>query len=220
MKQNTKNLKNLLLAATAAFGFAAAAHAQDPSKAPPNPGAPTALGLLGSTYAGVALNYFSLHNGPPSVARGATAYFSQSLDSNLDLGVTYDWVRAHAAGYSATRQDLGLSLTGYSRQSWGKPFVTFGLDHAWRHGDVTGRHGSWGLGAETGVEFQAAPAWVISPFVGWDRETGFNQSDLRYGVRTTYHITREWSVTATAQWMDYKRLVDRTGYSLGVNYHF
>jgi hypothetical protein len=220
MKQKIKSPKTIMLAATVTFGFAASAFAQDPAKAPPNPGAPVALGLLGGNYAGVAWNYYKLNDGPPAVARGATAFFNQSLDSNLDLGVDYDWQRARAAGFSTTEQKLGLSLTGYSKQDWGKPFVTAGVDHAWRRGEVTGRHGSWGLAAESGVEFQAAAAWVVSPFVGWDRETGFNRSDLRYGARTTYRFTREWSATATAQWMDFKRGVDRAGYSLGVNYHF
>ena len=67
MKQNTKNLKNLILAAAASLGLAASALAQDPLKAPANPGDPMQLSLLGSTYSGLAWNYYKLDDGPPSV---------------------------------------------------------------------------------------------------------------------------------------------------------
>lgn len=219
MNQKTKNLKTFILTAAATLGVAASAFAQDPMKSPPNPAAPTAQGLLGSTYAGLAWNYYKLNDGPPSVARGATAYFNQSLADNLDLGVGYDWMRTRAAGFSTTEQKLGLSMTSFVKTDWGKPFLTAGLDHAWRNSGL-GKHGSWGLGAETGVEFQATPVWSVAPFVGWDRETSFNRNDLRYGVRTNYRITKEWSVTAAAQWLDVKREVDRAAFSLGVNFHF
>jgi hypothetical protein len=220
MKQNTKNLKTLILAAAASLGVAATALAQDPLKAPPNPNAAAGLGLLGSTYAGLAWNYYQLKDGPPSVARGATGYFSQALADNLDLGVTYDWMRTRSAAFSTTEQKLGLSMTHYLKTDWGKPYLTAEVDHAWRNSGLGGKNGSWGLGAEAGVEFQASPMWFVTPFVGWDRETGFNRNDLRYGARTTVRFTRQWSVTATAQWLDVKRDVDRAGYSLGVNYHF
>ena len=220
MKQNTKNLKTLILATAAALGLAATAFAQDPLKAPANPGDPVQQSLLGSTYSGVAWNYYKLDDGPPSVARGVSAYFNQRLGDNLDLGVDYEWLRARASDYSASHQQLGLSVASFSKQSWGKPYASTGLNYAWRHGSVSGRRGSLGLGAETGVEFQAASAWTIAPFVGWDRQTGFNQNDLRYGARTTVFFTNRWSATATAQKMDYKRLVDRIGYSVGLNYHF
>ncbi len=220
MNQKTKNLKNLILVAAASLGLAASALAQDPMKAPPNPAAPAPQGLLGSTYAGLAWNYYKLNDGPPSVARGYSAYLNQALAENLDLGAGYDWMRARAAGFSATEQKLNLSLTSYAKTDGGKAFLTGGVDHAWRRGDVTGSHDSWGLGAETGYEYQAAPTWVITPFIGWDRETGFNRNDTRYGVRTAVRLNRSWSVTGTAQWIDMKREVDRAGYSVGMNFHF
>lgn len=220
MNQKTNHLKTLTLLATASLGFATSALAQDPMKAPLNPAAPVPQGLLGSTYAGVAWNYYDLRDGPPSVGRGATAYFNEALADNLDLGVGYDWARTTAAAFSTAEQKLDLSLTGYSKQTWGKPFVTFGIDHAWRHGNVVGRHGSWGMAAETGVEFQVAPALVVSPFIGWDRETSFSRNDMRYGVRTTYRVSREWSVTGTAQLVDLQHTADYTKFSVGVNYHF
>jgi opacity protein-like surface antigen len=219
MNQKTNNLKNLILAAAVSLGFAASAFAQDPLKSPPNPNARTGEGLLGGTYTGIAWNYYKLNDGPPSVARGLSAYFNQALADNIDLGVNYDRLRARSAGFSTTEQKLGLSMTSFLKADWGKPFLTAGLDHAWRNSGL-GKHGSWGLGAETGVEFQANALWAVTPFVGWDRETSFNRNDLRYGVRSTVRLTRAWSVTGTAQWLDVKREVDRAGYSVGVNYHF
>lgn len=220
MNQKTKIAKNLILAAIATLGLSASAFAQDPMKAPPNPAAPTASGLLGSTYAGVAWNSYRLNDGPPSAGHGATAYFNQSLADDLDFSVSYDWMRAHSAVLSTTEQKLDWSVTGYTKQDWGKPFVTVGIAHAWRNGDVTGRHGSWGFGADMGIEFQAAPALAITPFVGWDRETSFSRNATRYGLRTTYRVSREWSVTATAQYLEVKRMANRAEYSLGLNYHF
>jgi hypothetical protein len=220
MKPKTNNLKNLILTVAAALGVTASAFAQDPMKAPPNPATPTGQGLLGGTYAGIAWNYYKLEDGPPSAARGATAYFNQALANAIDLGVGYDWLRTRSAGYSSTEQKLNLALTSYAPTEWGKTFLTLGGDYAWRNSGLTGRHGSWGLGAETGVEVQASPVWFVTPFVGWDRETSFNRNDLRYGLRTTWRVTRRVSVTGTAQWLDVKREVDRAGYSLGMNYHF
>src|SRR4051812_17925008 len=124
MKQNTKNLKTLILATATSLGLAATAFAQDPLKAPGNPGDPLQQSLLGSTYSGVAWNYYQLDDGPPSVARGASAYFNQRLRDSLDLGVDYEWVRARASDYSASRQQIGLSLANYAKQSWGKPYAT------------------------------------------------------------------------------------------------
>jgi hypothetical protein len=138
----------------------------------------------------------------------------------LDFGVSYDWMRAHSAQASTTEQELAWSVTSYAQTAWGKPFVTVEVDHAWRNGAVTGRHNSWGLGTETGIEFQAARALAVTPFVGWDREASFSRNDLRYGIRTTYRLSREWGVTATPQYLDVKHMSDRTELSLGMNYHF
>ena len=220
MKQNTKNLKNLLFAAAASLGLTAFAVAQDPMKAPPNPAEPTNYGLLGSTYAGVAWNYYRLSDGPPSAARGLTADFNQPLADDLDFGVGYDWLRTRAAGFSTSEEKLDLSTTTYARTDWGKPFLTAGVDHAWRDGDFAGRSGSWGLEAETGIEFQAAPALAVGPLAGWERETGFNRNILHYGARTTYRMSREWSATTALQWLDEKRDTDRAEFTLGVNRHF
>lgn len=221
MKQKTKPLKNLMLAAAASLGFAATAFAQDPAKAPPNPAAPAMpTGLLGSSYAGVTWHYLDLHGGPPGVAHGASADVNVALAPRLDLGVGYDWLRARAGGVSSYEDKLDLSLTGYLRQGWGTPYFKAGTGYAWRHGTFAGRRGSWGVAAEAGAEFAVAPAFAVAPFVAWDRETGFNRNQLHYGARASWRVTREWSVTAAARYIDATRAVDRGVYSLGVNYHF
>ena len=220
MKLTTKSFSTFLFATLASLGLVASALAQNPLKAPPAPGAANITGLLGSTYAGAAWNYYWLNDGPPSVAHGMTAYFNQALSDDLDLGVIYERTRTKGAGLSATEQKVALAATSYAKATWGKTFFSASIDRAWRRGDVIGRKGSWGIGAEGGIEAQVAQNFVLTPFIGWDRETGFNRNAARLGARATLHICRELSLTGQAQWLNYRRAADRAEYSVGMNYHF
>ena len=221
MTTHHHTLKLLLVAAAASLGLAVSATAQSANVAVPNPGAaPAGQGLLGSAYVGFAGNYADLNGGPPSVARGFAFYYNQPLATGLDLTVDYNWMRAKAFGLKATEQRTDAILTGFVKQDWGKPFVSAGVDWDWVHTDFASSDNSFGLLVGTGVEFQVAPAFAVTPFVNFVRQTGYNQNEFDYGVKATYRLNHDWSVTAKAQYDDIRRTPNQMEYSLGVNYHF
>jgi hypothetical protein len=220
MTTHNRKLKLLVVAAAAAFGLAAGVRAQSPNVAVPNPGAVPVQGLLGSAYAGVAGTYADLHGGPPSVARGWSLYYNQPLMDGLDLTLDYNGMRTRAFGLKATDQRVDSVLTYFFKQDWGKPLVAAGVDWDWQHSDFASSNNGLGLLVGTGVEFQVAPAFVVTPFVNFVRQTASNQNEFDSGAKATYRFSREWSVTAKAQYDAIRSNPDRMEYSLGVNYHY
>ena len=216
------NVKLLVATLAATFALAASAAAQSANVAVPVPSAASASGqgLLGATYTGISGNYFELKKGPPSVARGFSLDYNQPLTDGMDLTVGYDWARARASGFKTTEQKLDALFTAFSKLNWGKPFVSAGLDWDHRHGNFATSGSSIGLLVGTGVEFQVAPAFAVTPFVNLVRETHFNQNEADYGVKATYRLEQNWSVTAKAQYDDIRHLPNITEYSVGLNYHF
>ncbi len=65
-----------------------------------------------------------------------------------------------------------------------------------------------------------APAVVVTPFVNFVRATGFNDSEADFGVKTAYRVTKDWSVTARAQYDAVRHYKDSIEYSVGAAYHF
>jgi opacity protein-like surface antigen len=216
------NLKLLVATLAATFALAASAGAQSANVAVPVPTATPAggQGLLGSGYSGLAGDYFKLRSGPASAARGFTLYYNQPLADGIDLTLDYDWARARASGFKTTEQKIDAIFTSFLKESWGKPYFSAGVDWDHRRGNFAITGNSIGLLAGTGVEFQVAPAFVLTPFVNFVRETHFNQNELDYGVKATYRLEQNWSVTAKAQYDDIRRSADRMEYSVGLNYHF
>ena len=226
MTNKKTNLKLLVVTLATTFGLAASAAAQSANVAVPVPTTAPAgdQGLLGSAYTGLSGNYFKL-NGEvagvtPSVARGFTFDYNQPLTDGLDLTVNYDWTRARAFAFKTTEQQVGVVTTGFLRESWGKPYLSAGLDWDHRRGNFAITGNSLGLLAGTGVEFQVAPAFAVTPFVNFVRETHFNQNEVDYGAKATYRFDHNWSVTAKAEYHDISHSSDRMEYALGVNYHF
>lgn len=221
MTTHHHSFKILLVAAAASLGLAASAIAQSANVAVPKPSAaPADQGLLGSAYVGFAGSYASLSGGPPGVAHGFGVYYNQPLSDGLDLTVDYNWMRARAFGLQATGQRTDAILTGFNKEEWGKPFCSLGVSGDWRHSDWAASRHSFGLLAGGGVEFQAAPAIAVAPYVNFVRQTGYNQNEFDYGVKATYRLTHDWSVTAKAQYDDIHHAPNQAEYSLGANYHF
>ena len=221
MTTSHHTLKIIFVAAAASLGLAVSATAQSANIAVPKP--TTALadqGMLGSAYAGVAVNYADLNGGPPDVAHGFTINYNQPLSDGLDLTLDYSWMRARALGLQATGQRTDVMVTGFNKEAWGKPFVSLGVNWDWQHSDLAPSRNSFGILVGGGVEFQVAPALVVSPFMNFVRLTGYNQNQLDYGVKATYRLNHDWSLTGRAQYDEIHHSPNQMEYSLGVNYHF
>jgi hypothetical protein len=87
-----------------------------------------------------------------------------------------------------------------------------------RAGNGGGAAASRTLG--TGVEFQVARQFAITPYINFVRATGFNRSEGDFGVKGTYRFTRQWGLTAGVQYEAISHAKDATQYTLGVNYHY
>jgi hypothetical protein len=219
MKQKI-NLKFLILAAAVSLGGVASASAQNANVAVPNPAESTPVGgLLGSRYMEVGYNYIDLTGTGPHRADGYGVAFNQPLNANFDVKFDYDWARAKDAGVRLTQQDVGVGATAYSVFEWGRPFAMAAVGWQWQKGGgVSDNSFTYKVGV--GAEFQVARAFVVTPFVNFVRATSFNDSEVDVGVKAAYRVTKDWSITARAQYDAVRHAKDATEYSLGVAYHF
>ena len=219
MIQKTK-LGITLLAAAFALGLAAPAFAQDGSATTTAPVSESrGWGLLGSNYSGVDFTYDHVSGASPSEWRGFGVDVNHPLAAGLDLNVAYDWARADNYLVRLTHQDVLGGVTAFTPLEWGKPYVQALAGWAWRDGGGASDNSFMYL-VGTGVEFQVAPTWVVTPYVNFKRATSFDRSEADFGVKTAYRITRDWSVTAGVQYEAVRHAKDGVGYSIGVNYHY
>lgn len=219
MKQNT-NLKSFVLAAALALGAAASASAQSANVAVPDTAdATTAGGLLGSRYTQIEYNYTDLNGTGPNHAHGFGLTYNQSLTSNLDLSVAYDWARAKYFGARATGQVAEVGATAYTTVQWGRPFATAAIGWDWTK-VASIRDDSFQYRVGVGMEFLPAPRLSVTPFANFIRATGYDANEYEYGVSATYRVTNSWSITARGQYESVESGSDSSEYSLGVNYHF
>ena len=221
---NQKNkVKLFILSAAFSLGLTASANAQDTATntTPTSSPAPmeTGSGLLGSGYTEVAWNYLHLDDGPPSAARGFSLNYNQPVSAGWDFNAKYDGAKAEAFGVSVTQQKFDLGVTAFSPLEWGKPYAQVLGGWVWQKGG--GVHDdSFAYALGTGIEFKVAPAMVLTPYVNFVRATGFNQSEVDIGVKAAYRLSKEWSLTARAQYDSVQHSSDATEYSVGVAYHF
>lgn len=218
MKQNITT-KTLILAAALSLGAIASASAQSANVAVPNPADPTVGGLIGSRYTQIEYNTIDLNGTGPNHADGFGVAFNQPLNANFDVSVNYDWARAKYGSIRLTDQVLEVAATAYTTIAWGRPFVTAGAGWDWQKAGPY-RDDSFVYRVGAGMEFLPAPKVAVTPFVNFVRATNFNASEVELGVKATYRITHDWSVTARAQYEAVRHDDDSAEYSLGVNYHF
>ncbi len=218
MKQKTK-LKSLILTAAASLGLALSASAQSATATVPESAPMPYWGLLGTSYTGVAFNYTQLDAGAPSAMRGAEFTFNQPLAAGYDFNLGYDWGRASTGSVRLTDQDLNLGATAFTKLDWGRPFVQALAGWEWRRGGgVSDSSFAYTLG--TGVEFQLAQPFVLTPYINFVRATGFDRSEFDMGVKGTYRLTKQWSLTAGLQYDAVRRDKDAKEYTFGVNYQY
>jgi opacity protein-like surface antigen len=216
MKQ-TINLKSCLIVAALSLGAALSASAQ--ATPPAAPAAESSGGMLGSRYSQAEYTYLDFTGAGPTHADGFRLAFNQPLQAGFDLNLGYDWARASYAGARATQQDLDLGATAFTTLSWGRPYVAASAGWSWvKAAGVSDDSFRYKVGV--GVEFPAATSLVVTPFVNFVRATGFNASEVDLGVKAAYRLTREWSITATAQYDAVIHDNNAAEYSLGVAYHF
>ncbi|MDB6095154.1 MAG: hypothetical protein JWM32_2716 [Verrucomicrobia bacterium] len=218
------NIKNKFLISTAvlSLGLALSAAAQNSDVSVPTPSATPSVsgwGLLGSGYTSLNLKYTDLDNGPATALRGAGVEFNQAYRDGLDFKLGYDWARATADSYRYTAQDLKFGAVLYSKLEWGKPFVQALAGWEWqRAGGVADDSFAYTVG--TGVEFQITQPFVLTPYINFVRATSFNRSEVDYGVKGTYRLNRQWSLSAGVSYDAILHSKDATSYLVGVNYHY
>lgn len=218
---HTSKHKYFILAAAASLGLALSAAAQSTNIAVPTPTpVVSGPGLLGSGYTSVAFRYTDLDNGPPSSMRGMDVEFNQPLQAGYDFKLGYDWSRASAGPIRLTYQDLNAGVVAYSNLEWGRPFVQALAGWEWRRGGGSSTNNSFAYTLGTGVEFQVAPAIVLTPYLNFVRATGITRSELDYGVKATYRVNRQWGVSVGWEYDSVYHAKDAQVVSLGVNYHF
>ena len=215
MKQNI-NLNSLILATALVLG-ATAASAQNANVAVPTPAESSGSGLLGSRYTEVSYNYIDLSGS--THADGVSLVFNQPLRAGIDLTAGYSWAKADYDLFDAKVQDLDVGVKAYTNLVWGRPFAAAAVGWEWAKADGF-RDDSFTYKVGGGVEFQVAPAVVVTPFVNFVRATGFNTSEVETGVKATYRLNREWSLTARAQYEFVRHDDNSAEYSIGAIYHF
>ena len=216
MKQNI-TLKSLLLLAAAAFGLAASARADGNPTTASATATASADGLLGLTYAGLSYSYRSLDSSPVNADSYGFEY-NQPLNPGFDAVFNYDWTQAGLiAGDRAHEQNLTAALRAFSTsQSWGKPYLEAGIGYDWMKFAGARDHSfAWIAGA--GIEFQAAPALTITPFVRYTRTNGYaDKNTADYGVKANYWVTRQWALTGGVSRDDRQDMT----YRIGANFRF
>jgi hypothetical protein len=205
------NLKTLVLAAAASLGLVASVAAQSMPAA-----ASAGGGLLGQNYVGTEFTYVHYDKGVPKLARDYGLSFNQSLTTGLDLGASYDYLRATEAGVSFRGNTASLDLTGYLDQGWGKPFLAGSAGWTWVNNGSVKQH-SYAYAFTTGVELPVGTSLSVAPFVSYSAAPKIaGVHDWNYGVKANYRVSKEWSTSFTISIDDEKDM----SYAIGVNYHF
>ncbi len=220
MKQKTI-LKSLLLSAVAATGFATSAFAggDEPNTPAPAPAvAPVSgtAGLLGQTYAGLTYSYINLDASPVNAASYGFEY-NQPFRPGFDAVFNYDWAQSGPfAGDRAHEQKLTAALRAFSVQSWGRPYLEAGAGYDWlKFAGVKDHSFVWIAGA--GIEFNPLTALTVTPFVRYERATGYDDADeFSYGVKANYWLNRRWALTGSLSRNDDQDMI----YQLGINVRF
>lgn len=209
--------KHLLLAAAAALGLATTALAGEG----PDAAVPGAIrgDLLGRNYAGVTYDYHDLEGGAPSVARGYTFEANLPVREHVDFKLTHEYVEAKAFGLKVRNNTLFASGVVYGTPgSFGLPYVEAGAGWSWLGGAADDDSFAYRVGV--GSEFGVAPSITVTPFLNFQRATGFNSSELRPGVKATYRFADNWGLQGKVEYVAARHDSDATEYSLGVNYRF
>ena len=214
------------------FGAASAASAQSASATAPGTPAVTSptYGLVGDTYSEVDLGY-QRQAGAPKVSHDYDFIYNQAfLKSNgwgLDGNLTYDYLTGSGFGRHDYRNLLQAGITAYLWQGWGKPFVSADAGQAWdRVAGVDGK--SLVYTFTSGVEFQVAPAVVLTPYLEYQAEPWLNRpapaiANLPnhawdYGAKATYRFSPQWAASLGVALDQYNR--NDLGYRAGLSYHF
>ena len=207
-------LKSLILSAVAALGLAPSAFAGgDEPNTPASVPASGTPGLLGQTYAGLTYSYVDL-NRSSSHADDYHFDYNESLKSGLDGVLSYDWTQSNS---QTKQQSLRAGLRAFSAAYvWGKPYVEAGAGYTWEK--VAGvKDNSFLWQAGLGVEFQAAPAVTVTPFIRYSDAPSLSQRDKwDFGVKANYWVDRQWAVTAGLVRDDHQNMT----YTVGTNFRF
>jgi len=222
MKQNI-NLKSYIFAAALSLGVGSIASAQQTATTAPaaTTDSTASSGLLGARYFGAGYDYIAINNSTSNVnhAQGFELAYNQPVTANLDLGADYNWARARYAGARLTQETADLNAAAYTKLDWGKPFAAASVGWAWaRSGGVHDDSFLYKLGV--GVEFPVAQAFAVSPYVNFARATGFNTSEVEFGVKAEYKVTKEIGVFGRVQYDAVRHDDNQTEFAAGLNYHF
>jgi hypothetical protein len=237
MKNNLSIIGRTHLLAALALGLAVSASAQS-LQSPSSPPAPaasaplqSASGLLGGTYGQFQLGYEKEDGGIPGVLHDYDFLYNQALfksgDLGTDINLNYDYLTGHAFGAHDYRNEATAGFTEYLLQAWGDPFVTGNFGEAWQRADNVGRK-SFAYSFTGGVEFPIVKDLALTPFVEYQAEPQLYNHELPYafmpdhdwytGVKATYRLTPQWSVSVTADMDQYSS--QDLGFFGGLTMHF
>jgi len=210
--------------------ISASAQAQPAAGGAPPTATGQNYGLIGATYSEVDLGYLR-QDDAPKVSHDYDFIYNQAFlrtaGGGLDGNLTYDFLTGSALGLHDYRNELQAGVTAYLSPSWGKPFVTADAGQAWER--VAGMDSKSLVYTFTGgVEFQVAPAVVLTPFVEYQAEPWLDNHapalgnlpthDWDYGVKATYRFTPQWGASLGVAMDQYNR--NDLGYRAGLSYHF
>ncbi|MDB6167013.1 MAG: hypothetical protein JWQ83_2153 [Lacunisphaera sp.] len=204
-----KNILKAFLLSLAAFGLTAAARADDPAPVPIS----GSMGLLGQSYAGLTYSYINL-DGASSHSDDYHFDYNEPLNAGFDGTFSYDWTQT---GSFAKQQSVLVALRAFSTSHlWGKPYVEAGGGYTWAR-VAGGKDNSFLWEAAAGVEFQVAPAVVVTPFVQYrDAPDLAGNATWNFGVKANYWVNSQWSVTGGISRNDN----EDTAFTVGTNFRF
>lgn len=213
----SKHLKKFILSAAAALSLAAFARADVPlDNEPLQSTTPVGQGLLGQQYASLTYSYVDLD--APTHADEYNFGFNQPLNAGLDGIFSYDYTRTgEIAGNRASQHALLAGLRAFSNHySWGKPYVEASAGFAWqKFAGAKDNSFVWGVGV--GAEFQLAPAFTVTPTIGYaDAPDLAGSGTWTYGVKANYWIDSQWSVTGGISRDD----DHNNAFTVGTNFRF
>jgi hypothetical protein len=231
-------IEQTLLGTALALGLAVSVSAQSMPSASAAPPSPTVVsspaapgsGLVGDNYSEVDFGYLREER-TPEVLHDYDFLYNQSLVKEgiwgTDGNFTYDYLTGGADGFHDYRNEAEVGLTEYLLAGWGRPFVTADVGYAWqRAGDFSRK--SFADTFTGGVEFSVLNNLAVTPFVEYQAEPQLYNHELPvanfpdhlwdYGVKATYRLDQQWSVSLTADMDQYNR--NDLGYRAGLSYHF
>lgn len=199
---NTMNknitIKTLMLAAAVSLGLAVAARAADVNGTQvPVPSTGSGHGMLGQSYAALGYSYHDLE-GTSLNAHSYNFSVNQAVSDSFDATLEFkDAFSSRIAGGRISERFINAGVRAYTTTRGFKPYVEAGLGWVWQKAPLGLHDNSFAYYLGTGVEFQVAQDFSVTPFVRYlDATKRSFDHEWDYGVKANYWLNERVGLTA------------------------